>query len=116
MPIWLNTTGKTNLGIGQCDRCFKKQPITNLVQDGNAPGMRVCPDRCRDDFDPYRLPAPPPDDVTLPFYRPILPSLTFDPGAPPPVNGLVNNNDDWIEPTSPHGPPGGGMYGIEVTD
>jgi hypothetical protein len=85
------------------------------MPDGNAPGLRVCK-RCCDVFDPYRLPARQPDDVTLPFYRPILPTLTFDTPVDA-IDGLSNTSADlWIEPLSPYGPPGGGMYGIEVTE
>lgn len=116
MPIWLNTRGKTTLGIGECDRCHAKRPLDELVPDGNAPGLRVCKLRCCDEFDPYRLPARQPDLLTLPFYRPIVPPLTFE-TATPVVNGLSNSDQTkWIEPLSPYGPPGGGMYGIEVLD
>jgi hypothetical protein len=114
MPIWLDTRGKTTLGIGQCDRCWKKRSLEDLVPDNNAPGMRVCKNRCCDVFDPYRLPPRQPDDLTLPFYRPVQPDLTYD---IPPVfyDGLSTDTLLWIEPTSPYGPPDGGMYAIEVT-
>lgn len=116
MPVWLNTRGNTTLAIGLCDRCHKKRALVDLVPDGNAPGMRVCQERCRDVLDPYRLPARQPDDITLPFYRPIVPSLTFE-TATPVFDGLSNADaDKWIEPLSPFGPAEGGMYGIEVTD
>lgn len=114
MPIWLNTRGNTTLGIGLCDRCQLKFALDDLIPDGNAPGMRVCK-RCCDVFDPYRLPPRQPDDLTLPFYRPIVPTLTFD-TAPAIFDGLATEMDEWIEPLSPFGPVGGGMYGIEVTD
>lgn len=115
MPVWLNTRGKGNLGIGLCDRCHFKFSIEDLVPDDNSPGLKVCR-KCVDQFDPYRLPARRPDDLTLPFYRPILPVLTFETPAEA-IDGLSNADADlWIQPESPYGPPDGGMYGIEVTE
>lgn len=77
MAIWLNTRGKTTLGIGLCDRCHFKFSLTDLMPDGNVPGLRVCK-KCCDEFDPYRLPARQPDDLTLPFYRPQEPLVVPD--------------------------------------
>ncbi len=48
-----------------------KRSITELVADGNAPGLRVCQQRgCRDDLDPYRLPARAPDKIAIQYPRP----------------------------------------------
>lgn len=69
MPIFLDTRGNSTLGIGICDRCRKKFPLDKLQEDRNTPGLRVC-EADNDDFDPWRLPALQPDDITLPFYRP----------------------------------------------
>ena len=68
MSIWLNTRGKSTLGIGWCDRCKFKFSLDDLSSDRNTPGLKVC-NRCNDQLDPYRLPARQPDDLTLPFYR-----------------------------------------------
>jgi hypothetical protein len=114
MAIWLNTKGKGTLGIGLCDRCHFKFSLEDLMPDGNAPGLRVCK-RCCDVLDPYRLPARQPDDITLPFYRPILPSLVFD-TAVIEQNGLSTDGGQWLEADSLSFPPGNGMYGIEVTE
>lgn len=72
MPVFLNTLGNTTLGIGICDRCKFKRPLGMLGPDGNLPGLRVCQDKagCKDNFDPWRLPALQDDRINLPFVRP----------------------------------------------
>jgi hypothetical protein len=69
MAVFLDTTGESTLGIGICDRCSRKFPLDQLLTDPNSPGLRVCIDDV-DEYDPYRLPAPQPETLTLPFYRP----------------------------------------------
>lgn len=72
MPVFLNTLGNSTLGIGICDRCKFKRPLGMLGPDGNTPGLMVCQDKvgCKDDFDPWRLPALQDDRINLPFVRP----------------------------------------------
>lgn len=72
MPRFLDTTGQATLGIAICQRCQTKRMLGDLVQDGNIPQFWVCKDRhgCWDTYDPFRLPAPPPDNMLLPFVRP----------------------------------------------
>lgn len=72
MPIFLDTTGEPTLGIGLCARCSRKMPLAQLHPDPNSPGLMVCDDD-RDDYDPYRLPARPADNLKLPFTRPDVP-------------------------------------------
>lgn len=69
MGLYVDTTGFPYAGIGICDRCRRKFPISELRPDGNTPGLRVCADDW-DGLDPYRLPARPPDNINLPFVRP----------------------------------------------
>ena len=69
MPIFIDTTGNSTLGIGICARCSRKFPLHNLKPDPNYPGLMVCDDD-RDNFDPYRLPPRQADNVVLPFVRP----------------------------------------------
>lgn len=57
------------ISIAICDRCKMKLPYQELRADGNSPGLRVCRE-CRDDRDPYRLPARQPDPLALRFARP----------------------------------------------
>lgn len=69
MPVFLDTTGRSTLGIGICDRCRRKFSLEELSSDPNSPGLRVCRDD-RDQLDPYRLPARQTENITLRFPRP----------------------------------------------
>jgi hypothetical protein len=90
MPVFLDTRGLTSLAIAVCDRCKMKVPFVTLVSDSNFPGLRVCADRgCKDDLDPYRLPARKTERINLRFPRPDV-SVAVDP------NGIVTAPDqDW---------------------
>lgn len=112
MSVYLNTRGRSTLGIGWCDRCHFKFSLDDLRTDGNTPGLKVC-NRCCDVLDPYRLPARQPDHITLPFYRPPVPLTVPDEIDPNDVADGLATEDlvAFIEPLSPYG----GMYGIEVT-
>ena len=57
MPIFLDTRGYSDIAIAICDRCRMKRPHAELSKDPNFPGLMVCEQGCKDDFDPYRLPA-----------------------------------------------------------
>lgn len=71
MPRFLDTTGLASVAIAVCDRCKMKVPFVSLVSDPNFPGLRVCAERgCRDQFDPYRLPARQTERINLRFPRP----------------------------------------------
>lgn len=52
-----------------CQRCGMRGALNAMVADGNVPGMRVH-EKCRDDFDPWRLPARRTEDITLQYPRP----------------------------------------------
>lgn len=69
MARFLDTRGRSTLGIGICARCSRKFSLDDLQPDPNYPGLMVCRADL-DDFDPYRLPARQPDDITLRFVRP----------------------------------------------
>jgi hypothetical protein len=69
MGRWVRTLGKSIIAVAVCDRCHKKFPTVELSSDPNFPGLKVCA-KDRDVFDPWRLPARPPDNITLPFVRP----------------------------------------------
>jgi hypothetical protein len=47
-----------------------KRAYVNLGPDPNFPGLKVCDQGCRDQFDPYRLPARQPEKIALRFPRP----------------------------------------------
>jgi hypothetical protein len=70
MPRFLDTTGLTSLAIAVCDRCKMKRAYANLGPDPNFPGLRVCDQGCKDEFDPYRLPARKTERINLRFPRP----------------------------------------------
>lgn len=70
MSLYLNTTGKTLVAIGVCDRCKMKRALVDLAPDRNSPGLRVCNQGCNDEFDPWRLPARRTEDITLRYPRP----------------------------------------------
>lgn len=97
MPLYLNTTGLSSLAIAVCDRCKMKKPWSYLVPDPNSPGLRVCPDGCVDEFDPYRLPARQPDRITLAWARPDT-SLATRPAGIITEDGnafLITEDGDW---------------------
>ena len=80
MPRFLDTTGLTSLAIAVCDRCKMKRAYANLSPDPNFPGLRVCDQGCKDEFDPYRLPARKTERINLRFPRPDL-SVAVDSAA-----------------------------------
>ena len=74
MPKYISS-GKP---IGICDRCKFKFELRKLKPDRNAPGLRVCDD-CNDLKDPYQLPPPKPEKISLAYPRPDEPLV-----CPPP--------------------------------
>lgn len=72
MSVFLDTRGRSTLGIGICGRCSRKFSLDELHPDPNYPGLRVCKDDL-DDYDPYRLPARQTEDISLRFPRPDVP-------------------------------------------
>lgn len=106
MPRFLDTTGRSTLGIAICARCSRKFSLEELFPDPNSPGLMVCKDDL-DDLDPYRLPPRAPDQINLMFVRPDVPLTDF--AAPfsltEPLLGtqsldyVVTQNGDYIELT-----------------
>ena len=72
MSMWLNTRGNSVLSIAICDRCKIKYPLADLFSDGNIPSLKVCL-QCRDDYDPWRLPAAQGEVISLQYPRPDVP-------------------------------------------
>lgn len=72
MPRYLS-----DLPIGICGRCSMKRLLTQLIPDGNSPGLRVCAPEvlqgCWDTLDPYRLPARVTEKINLQNPRPDTP-------------------------------------------
>jgi hypothetical protein len=95
MPVFLDTTGQSTLGIGICDRCKMKFPLAELHDDPNRPGLKVCL-ADKDQYDPWRLPPRQPDRITLPFYRPDA-SLAVPGGNPSPATSYtIDGRHYWI--------------------
>lgn len=78
MPLFLDTRGRSTLGIGICARCSRKFPLDELSSDPNYPGLRVCSED-KDRYDPWLLPPPPQDRITLQYPRPDTQLFPFDP-------------------------------------
>jgi hypothetical protein len=70
MPRFLDTRGNSTLAIGVCDRCKMKRALSCFSSDTNFPGLRVCDQGCKDQLDPYRLPARKTERIALRFPRP----------------------------------------------
>lgn len=88
MPLYLDTRGRSTLGIGICARCSRKMSLDDLQSDPNFPGLMVC-DKDLDQFDPYRLPARQSEDITLRFVRPDV-SIATDPA------GVISEDGDYF--------------------
>lgn len=72
MARYLDTSGKSTLGVALCARCSRKFALEELYSDPNSPNLMVCKDDL-DQYDPYRLAPRPADKITLPFVRPDTP-------------------------------------------
>jgi hypothetical protein len=99
MSIWLDTRGRSTLGIAVCARCSRKMSLDELFSDPNSPGLRVCREDL-DQLDPYRLPPRQPDNITLPFVRPDLPLNTDPAGLVTEDDNsfLIGSNDEYLIP------------------
>ena len=78
MPRFLDTEGLSDIAIAVCDRCKMKRPHATLGPDTNFPGLMVCQENCRDEKDPYRLPARKTERINLRFPRPDVSVATND--------------------------------------
>lgn len=72
-----------------------KRPYTDLMPDGNAPGLRVCKEGCWDSLDPYRLPARRTEDIAMQFPRPDAKLDNTDVGLSE-EEGAAENNEIYI--------------------
>lgn len=100
MGIYLDTRGRTTLGIGLCARCSRKMSLDDLYDDPNYPGLKVCLED-RDEFDPYRLPARQPEVISLRFARPDVPLETNPFGLPTSDDNYymtAEDSQDYLEP------------------
>jgi len=109
MPKWLDTRGNSTIAIFICDRCKMKRAYSDIGQDRNLPGLRVCNEGCNDERDPWRLPARPTEKITIRFPRPDADIAQYDDALTTDPN-IVNdpNQAPNINPT----PVTEGEYGI----
>lgn len=97
MSVFLDTRGRSTLGIAICARCSRKFSIEDLHADPNYPNLMVC-DADTDQYDPYRLAARQEDLITLPFVRPDT-SVSTDPAGFITQNGdnfLITGDDKYL--------------------
>lgn len=87
--MFLDTEGYSDIAIGICDRCRMKRPHATLGPDINFPGLMVCEENCRDEKDPYRLPARQTERINLRFPRPDVSVAAIQ-------DNLVTNNQQNV--------------------
>ena len=88
MPLFLDTRGYSDIAIAVCDRCKMKRPHADLQKDPNFPGLMVCSYGCKDQFDPYRLPARKTERITIRFPRPDA-NVAVDPSEIVTTTGFI---------------------------
>jgi hypothetical protein len=87
--MFLDTEGYSDIAIAICDRCRMKRPHATLGPDINFPGLMVCEENCRDEKDPYRLPARQTERINLRFPRPDVSVAAIQ-------DNLVTNNQQNV--------------------
>ena len=112
MPKFLDTRGNTKIAIGICARCSCKYPYSELTSDPNFPGLRVCPDGCKDVLDPYRLPARATEDISLECARP---DIDLSIPTPTPVYANEINSISLVLPNVPWSPNTAFQKGAQTT-
>ena len=72
MPKFLSPRFKSSVAIATCDRCGEKVQYSELIPDGNSPGLMVSSQHrgCHDVKDPWRLPARKTEEISLRHPRP----------------------------------------------
>jgi len=115
MSLYLDTSGNASLAIGICDRCSRKFPIVELFPDPNALGMRVCRADV-DQYDPWRLPARIPENISLMFARPDV-LLTREARLILLEDGewILIGDGEYLELGDVTGEGGGGVTPIDLT-
>lgn len=76
MSLFLPVKNKGSVAIAVCQRCNKRMYYSDLQKDPNN-GMMVCKDDL-DIYDPWRLPARKPEDISLQHPRPDVTVSDFD--------------------------------------
>lgn len=114
MPIFLDTRGYSDIAIAVCDRCKMKRPHAELSKDPNFPGLMVCEQGCKDQFDPYRLPARKTERINLRFPRPDVSVATNPNGlSTGAYGGYVISAQQNLDPQANNND--GNLDGLQVT-
>jgi hypothetical protein len=84
-----------------------KRAYSDIGQDRNLPGLRVCNEGCNDERDPWRLPARPTEKISVRFPRPDAdvattgdaittdPYTSNDPDQAPNINPTPITEGEW---------------------
>ena len=114
MPIFLDTRGYSDLSIAICDRCRMKRPHAEMSSDTNFPGLQVCAQGCKDQLDPYRLPARKTERITIRFPRPDVSVATNPNGlSTGAYGGAVISTQQNVDPQANNND--GNLDGLQVT-
>lgn len=68
MSLFLSPRRQGSSAIAICDRCHMKKYLSELIPDGDIPGLLVCSD-CRDQKDRYKLKPRDTENITLSNIR-----------------------------------------------
>ena len=69
MPRYIQPKSVGVAAVAVCPRCHFKVNYTDLVHDGDVPGLLVCVE-CKDLKDPYKLPVRKAEKISLQHPRP----------------------------------------------
>jgi hypothetical protein len=91
-----------------------KRPHAEMSSDTNFPGLQVCAQGCKDQLDPYRLPARKTERITIRFPRPDV-SVATDPNdlTTGGYGGFVISTEQNVDPQANNND--GNLDGIAVT-
>jgi hypothetical protein len=114
MPRFIDTLGLSDIAIAVCDRCKMKRPHATLGPDTNFPGLMVCAENCRDEKDPYRLPARKTERINLRFPRPDV-SVAVNPNDIAGTGGAYGGFVISTEGNTQNPQNDGNLDGLEIT-
>ena len=111
MSIFLDTRGRSTLGIAVCARCGIKMSREDLSPDPNAPGLMCCKDDL-DVLDPWRLAPRETENITMEWCRP---DFAIDGQGPMPIYANQFYGVRAILPNVPWAPLAPYVKGASVT-
>ncbi len=97
---FIPTKGLAKLAIGVCDGCHLRYPWVDLNPNPDIPGEMVCKE-CEDELDPWKLPLPQQEDISIMNARPDV-DLTISPvgivADESETAFIVTDDGEWIVP------------------